>query len=420
MSAGGFLDWLYGLQVHGIKLGLTSITELLRRLGDPQDRFKSVHVAGTDGKGSVAACIEAVLRRSGFATGLYTSPHLVDFNERIRVSGRMIDDERLSELAAELMPVVDGMAAEGMRCTFFEATTALAFMHFEREGVEYAVVEVGMGGRFDATNVITPEVCAICNISLEHTEYLGCTLESIAYEKAGVMKPGVPCVTMNSDPVFETLSAVAAEKGAPLTRVLPEDIVLRASRRDGVDFTYRGEDRTVSIPGRHQAANAALAIAALSTLDGFEERIRDNLREGLASTEWACRMQKVGGLPLIIDVTHTRKGSEDLAADIRELYGKVLLVFGALGDKDLEHISENLSGIAERAIVTAPDSDRAASVDRLLPIAEGFFEQVVPAADVAEAMDTAFGMRHEDETILVTGSLHMAGEALVWLRRTYS
>jgi dihydrofolate synthase / folylpolyglutamate synthase len=420
MDAKGVLEWLYGLQVHGIKLGLTNITELLRRLGNPQRGFHSIHVAGTDGKGSTCACIDSILRVSGYRTGLYTSPHLTDFNERIKVSGQMITDEELSDLASEVMPIVHDMDDEGMRCTFFEVTTALAFLHFKRKGVEYAVIEVGMGGRFDATNVILPDVCVICNISLEHTEFLGDTVEKIAFEKAGIIKPGIPCVTLNPEPAIGVISRVADERLAELIKIRSEEIIVEENGQYALRFRYKDEPYIVSIPGRHQARNAALAMEAVVKLKIFDARIRSNVKKGLSMVEWPCRMQRSKKLPIVVDVTHTRAGSEDLASDISELYGKVLLVFGVLGDKDIEHISQNLAGIADKVIVTVPDSVRAAPMDRVLPIMTGYFSNVEQADNVGEAIQMALIERKEGEMVLVTGSFYMAGEALTWLRKTYA
>ncbi|UAL07336.1 MAG: bifunctional folylpolyglutamate synthase/dihydrofolate synthase [Candidatus Methanogranum gryphiswaldense] len=420
MDVKGVLEWLYGLQVHGIKLGLTNITELLGRLGNPQREFHSVHVAGTDGKGSTCACIDSILRVSGYRTGLYTSPHLTDFNERIKVSGQMITDEELSDLASEIMPIVRDMDDQGMRCTFFEVTTALAFLHFKRKGVEYAVIEVGMGGRFDATNVIIPDVCVICNISLEHTEFLGDTVEKIAFEKAGIIKPGIPCVTLNPEPALGVISRVADERLVELMKIRSEDIIVEENGQYVLRFRYKDESYIVSIPGKHQARNAALAIEAVARLRTFDTHIKSNVKKGLSMVEWPCRMQRLKKLPMVVDVTHTRAGSEDLVSDISELYGKVLLVFGVLGDKDIEHISQNLACIADKVIVTVPDSVRAAPMDRVLPIMTEYFSNVEHADNVGEAIQMALIERKEEEMILVTGSFYMAGEALTWLRKTYA
>lgn len=409
---------MHGRQMHGVRLGLENITELLDRLDNPQHSFRSVHVAGTDGKGSTCACIESVLRSAGVKTGLYTSPNLTDFNERIRVDGEDISESRISHYVAILKPAVEDMDSRGMRCTFFEVTTAMAFMHFRDEGVKYAVVEVGLGGRYDATNVLRPEVCVICNISMEHTEYLGDTLEKIAYQKAGILKKGVPCITLNPEPAFGVIAECAREAGASVVRLSPSDIEVERNARDGVHFRYKGTGYFVSIPGRHQAKNAALALEAVSRLD-IGGCFACYAADGLSAVRWPCRMELLPGLPIIMDVTHTCAGSEDLAHDISEIYGKVTVIFGALGDKDIEHMVCNLSRIAVRMIVTSPLSERAAPLDKVAEAAGRYVDIVETAPDVGAAISMAMDGR-KDEMILVTGSFYMAGDALRWLRKTYA
>lgn len=414
-----FLSWLYGLSVHGIKLGLRNITELLERLGNPQEAFSSVHVAGTDGKGSVCAIISAVLIDGKVRTGTFTSPHILNFNERITVDGVPITDEELACMASVTVPHVKAMAGKGMLCTFFEVTTAIAFLYFKEKGVEYAVVEVGMGGRFDATNVIVPEVSIINNISLEHTEYLGNTIEEIAFEKAGIIKEGVPCVTINPEPALSVIRKVAEERRSPLTRINPDDISVISVSAEGTEFTYKEEKYFVSIPGRHQARNASIAIEALSKLKIYGHRCRCRIKPGLSKINWPCRMQRVEGTPFIVDVSHTFAGSSCLSSDIRDIYGKVLVVFGILGDKDIEHVSKNISDIASRIILTKPDSVRAAPLERISEIMAKYSDVVAIRESVGDAMDLALSIREPDELILVTGSFYMAGDALKWLEKTY-
>jgi dihydrofolate synthase/folylpolyglutamate synthase len=414
----GLLDWLYGLSVHGIKMGLDNTRELLQRIGDPQDSFRSMHVAGTDGKGSVSAMLFSVLCGSGIRAGLYTSPHLVDFNERIRTCDGVMTDAELLSLVGEVAPAVDDMAALGRRCTFFEATTAMAFLHFKRKGVEYAVTEVGMGGRFDSTNVIRPDVCVINNIGLEHTAYLGDTVEKIAFEKAGIIKPGVPVITLNPEPAFGVIAAEAARQGSPLTRVDPGDIKVTENGAGRLSMTYKGEAFEVGMPGRHQSRNAALAVEALRA-SPTADRTEGFLRGGLRSARWPCRMERIEGLPLILDVTHTVSGSECLASDIAEIYGKVVLVFGMLGDKDMEHVARNLSSVADTVVVTVPDSERASPAEEEMETVGRYFDQVLFEPDVGSAIERAMALG-DGRHVLVTGSLYMAGDALRWLRRTYA
>lgn len=414
------LDWLNGLQVHGIVLGLENITELLRRMGNPEKRFRSVHVAGSDGKGSVCACTASILRSSGFCTGLYTSPHLEEFNERISVDGEDITDDELASVVEKIRSEVEWMASHGMMCTFFEVTTALAFQYFADRDVDYAVVEVGMGGRFDATNVLVPKACAIGNISLEHTAFLGDTIEKIAFEKAGIIKSEVPCVTKNPEPAFTVIDNVAEDADAPLTRVIPEDIEVLRNGREGVEFTYKEEEYYVSIPGRHQASNASVAIETVSKLPEYGRCIRCNIRKGLSSVKWPCRMEHLRELPIIMDVTHTSAGAKDLASDISEIYGKVVLVFGVLEDKDIEHICEYLAHVALRVYVTRPESSRATDSAKVFEAMSRYHDDVIRTENVFEAMDKAVRELNKGETILVTGSFYMAGDVRTWLRRTYA
>ena len=253
--------WLRNLATHGVRLELKNITELLDRIGNPQLSFRTVHVAGSDGKGSTSAMIASALRESGYRTGLYTSPHIIDLNERINVDGENISDDELLILAHEVMIVVECMNMEGFDCTFFEAVTALAFLYFRKRGVDFAVIEVGMGGRFDATNVLAPDVTVITNISREHTKYLGNTIREIAFEKAGIIKPGTPCVTCNTGDALEVIFEVAAERGAPLVRIGEAEMV--SMDEDGSFGTYMGTRYRIGIPGSYQISNAAMAIEAL-------------------------------------------------------------------------------------------------------------------------------------------------------------
>ena len=418
MEKDALLDWMYGLRSRGIKLDLSNTKEIMSKLGDPQDHMKCIHVAGTDGKGSVCACIASILRASGIRTGVYTSPHLTEFNERISIDGNDVTDGELTALIDKIRPVIMSMEEDGKKPTFFEMTTAMAFLHFKENDVEYAVIEVGMGGRLDSTNVIVPEVCVISNISMDHEEYLGDTIEKIASEKAGILKKNIPCVTLNADPAYRVISDIAKEKDAVLIRVMPEDIEVKEKGWNRTLFTFKEEEYEVSIPGGYQAFNASLAIEAVSKLDIYGQLLRCNVREGLRSVRWPCRMEKIEGLPIILDVTHTLAGAEVLVESIGEMYDEVILVFGLLDDKDIDGVSKNLSKIAKKVIVTSPDSDRALGKERVEETCRRYFDDVIMSESVSDAMDIAMRIRGED-MILVTGSFHMAGDAKKWLKRTY-
>ena len=413
------LSWLYSFTLHGIKLDLENTTILLKKLGDPQNKIRYVHVAGTDGKGSISSCIASMLISSGIRTGLYTSPHIEVFNERMTVNGEMITDREIEELIILMKKCVAEMEAEGHFPTFFEVTTAMAFLYFMKKNVEFAVIEVGMGGRLDSTNVIVPEVCVIGNISMEHQEYLGDTIEKIAFEKAGIIKPGVPCVTLNADKAFKVLKKAAEERGAQLTRIDPNDIVIEKMNESGTAFLYKEERYEVSIPGSRQADNASMAIEAVSKLKIYGQCIRCNMKKGLNDVRWPCRLEKINSLPLILDVTHTAAGSKALSSDISRLYGKVDVVIGMLNDKDAKSMAENISKVSDRVFVTPLRTERTADPEDLKKAFAAVSKEAMLCSDMDDAMEKAMKSRREGMNILVTGSFHAAEEAISWLRRTY-
>ncbi len=419
MDPDGNMAWLDSLSGQGIKLGLDRINTLLERLGNPHEGLRAVHVAGSDGKGSVCAMIESILNASGFCVGAFTSPQILEINECIRIGGERISDRDLTFILSKIRPIEERMESEGMGCTQFEVLTAVAFEFFSMVEADIVVVEVGMGGRYDCTNVIVPEVSVISNVSMEHIGALGNTIGEIARHKAGIMKPGVPCVTINGDEVFQHLRAYAEEIGCPLKRVGESDIEVLASFSDSVEMSYRGEVYTVSVPGRMQARNAALAMEAVSCLPEFQYIIAPNVDAGLRRVDWDFRMQKLVGEPIIIDVTHTVAGARCLYQDISEIYGKVVLVLGMLSDKNIREVSNILSGLATKVFVAPPDSPRAASPDVLYDAMSRVHGDVTLCATVGEALDAALEARGE-ENVLVTGSFRTAEDALRWIQSGYA
>lgn len=419
MDPEGNIAWLDGLTRRGVKPGLENTEELLRRVGDPREGMRYIHVAGTDGKGSVCAMTESILKASGLRVGAFTSPHIMRVNECIRVDGEEIPDRDLVHLIGMVRPHAEAMAAEGMECTNFEVLTVMALKYFSLVSADIAVIEVGMGGRLDSTNVVTPVVTVINNIGMEHTEFLGDTIEKISLEKAGIMKPGVPCVTMNPDTVFDVLEEHAREVGCPLIRVMDTDAQVMASWPDCLDFVYRGESYTVALPGRHQARNASLAIEAVSSLPEYEDTIREHVPEGLETVSWPCRMQKMLAEPVIVDVTHTRNGAVCLHSDISEIYGEVVLVLAMLSDKDIDGVASELAPVSAKVFVASPDSPRAADAERVADIMSGYHRVDGVFRTVGEAMEAAMECR-DDLNILVTGSFRTAEDALRWLQSRYA
>lgn len=414
MSSGPNAAWYAGLSKRGMRLGLDDEIELLDRLGRPQDGLRLIHVAGTDGKGSVCAMMDSILRASGYSVGMFTSPEILRVNESIRIGGAEIDDRDLEHVLGVVRTQVEAMAAEGKPCTAFEVLTAAALVFFKMVSADIAVMEVGMGGRLDSTNVIVPEVTVINNIGLEHTAYLGTTIPEIASEKAGIMKPGVPCVTINGDTAYSVLEAHAREVGCPILRIDADDVKVISMGPDSVEADYRGTLYTVGLPGRHQARNAVLAVKGLMQLPEFDERISANVHAGLADTAWPCRMQKLMADPIIVDVTHTVDGARCLREDVGEIYGKVVLVIGMLSDKDADGVMRELAPVCSKVFVTQPRSPRAMPASVLSEKASGHCRVDAVLPTVGEAMEAAMDAR-EDELILVTGSFRMAEGVLQWL-----
>ncbi len=412
------LAWLFSLNARGMKLGLENTRELMRRLGDPQNDFKSIHVAGSNGKGSVCALIHSIMAEAGISTGLYTSPHLLRFNERIRIGSEQIDDYELSELIDRCRPIVEEMAADGKELTFFEITTAMAFLYFSEKGAEYVVLETGMGGRLDSTNVVNPSLSVITPISMEHSEYLGRTLNEIATEKAGIIKPDTPVVANCVAEVRDLVSARAAELGSTVRYLEDEDYSLVSMSREGIVLTYHGTEYEVSISGSIQAGNAATAILALEVLN--DNRIgQEHIGKGLSECLWPCRMELVEkDPPTVVDVTHTTMGAKSLAKDFPLVYGPGnILVIGVLLDKDLAGIASALGPVFRKVVATEPDSDRGMAADAVGRAFMHHCEDVTVEEKVGDAIRLAYDNLEKGETVLVTGSLYTAGDALRWLAK---
>jgi dihydrofolate synthase/folylpolyglutamate synthase len=402
------LAWLYGLQRFGIKLGLENTRRLLDELGlgsarasralfgaSPNTSTKVIHVAGTNGKGSVCAMIDSVCRAQGYHTGLFISPHLVTFRERIRVKGEMISE---NAVAAGLTMIRDLIADWDPHPTFFEVTTMLALKHFGDAKIEIAILETGLGGRLDATNAVQSDVSVITPIALDHEKWLGHTLAEIAGEKAGIIKPGVPVVSAPQQPqAEEVICARAAECGSPV---------------QFVNETYQGS--LVALRGDHQKQNAAIAIAAIRAANiELDEKA---IVHGLTAIEWPARFQKWDERT-IIDGAHNPGAARILTQTWREVFGdqKATLVLAVLSDKDLRGICEALVPIADSILLPKIRSERAAAPEELAKllsdISPSLLHSITP--NVADALMLA---RANLKPILITGSLHFAGEVLAHLQ----
>ena len=424
------IDYLFGLQKHGIKFGLSNSRQLMGLMGDPHLRFRSIHIAGTNGKGSTAAFLAGMLLAAGYRVGLYTSPHLVSFTERIRINNIPVTENRVIDLAERVRTRYEGLSsAEGgaFTPTFFEVTTAMAFTCFAEECVDVAVVEAGMGGRLDSTNVITPMVSVITNIDVEHEEYLGDTIEKIAGEKAGIIKPSVPVITGAVQPeAIAVIERTAAAAGSPVHR-MPKNFGAEP-RSAGPEraFDYRGigmrlADLRIGMLGQHQIGNACLALAAAECVNKAGTAVPDAaMRTGLANVVWEGRLERVAERPdIYLDGAHNPASARVLADAVRDLkkgYRHLVLVIGILMDKDYRGIVAQLAPQADRIVVTKPHYGRALDV-QLLAAEIGVFHRTVDSAEtVAGAIGLARQGAAENDLILITGSLYTVGDARAVLK----
>ena len=405
------LSYLSHLKSKGINLDLGPVTRLLRTLGNPHKNYRTVLIGGSNGKGSVAAILSSVMTRGGYTVGLYTSPHLIDFRERIRINNRMIEREDLLHLIDEVRNAV----TEDV--TYFEFTTAVALVHFYRCQVDFAILEVGMGGRLDATNVVDSTVSVITNVSLEHQRYLGGNLNSIAREKGGIIKRNGICLTAAKQPtVIKTLAELCAARQSRLYRLGKE---IRARRSKGGTFTYDGISKTyknLSIPlmGRHQVDNAALALAALELLEDTGYSIAEELIiTGLQEVQWEGRLELLSDNPrLIVDGAHNPAAVSVLLRALKNdfTYERLILIFGVLNDKNYRLMLRKLAPLADKLILTGPKEDRALKPDALRSVAQLYNKNVEVIDDSRKALMTAFRQARKHDLICVTGSLYLVGE----------
>ncbi len=409
------LQAMYSLHRFGIKLGLDIITGMLSGLGNPQETYNCIHIAGTNGKGSVAAALSTILHKAGYRTGLYTSPHLVSFNERICIDNQPVSNEDIIAAHARAIEAFQGDREN----TFFELTTAMALDIFGRKQVDWAIIETGMGGRLDATNVLTPDLCIVTNISLEHQAYLGDTIAQIAGEKGGIIKKGVPVVTGVRQPeAIETIERLSADNEAPLARFKETFDIQPLSENT---FDYQGiatdmEKVAVGLPGNHQLENAALVLAACETLNLSGKVTLDaaDLRYGLLENRWPGRLEIVAESPtILLDGAHNLVACEALAHFLKTRFADraITLVVGILDDKPYEKMLDLLVPPCKKLILTRPIIDRALEPEALLPVVEPYGKETTIITHVPDAVNHAIDTAGPDEVICVAGSLYVVGEA---------
>jgi dihydrofolate synthase/folylpolyglutamate synthase len=425
MGYADLVQWMFNLERFGIKLGLENMTEYMSRVGNPQRDFRSVHVTGTNGKGSVCAFLASVLKESRLKVGLYTSPHLVDFRERIRVNGEMIPEEDVVRLGRELRTTMEGMAEEAgeKQLTFFEFTTGMAFRYFSEQEVDIAVVEVGMGGRLDATNIVAPEVSVITRIGLEHTAYLGNSIEQIAREKAGIIKAGVPVVCSDFDQTSLNVIKRTCERKGSALRLIGDDFRVAnvETGMGGTSFDYSGRSELpglrTHLVGAHQAENATTAIAAAEELTTRGYSIpEDAIREGVSRTAWPGRLDVWSMDPLIIlDGSHNPEGVGTSVSVLGALgLTPLTFVVGCMNDKDAGGIISALAPHAGRIVVTEVDIGRSTKARNLSIIAGRLFGgELAVEDDVPRAMTNA--LSDGGRGVCAIGSFYLVGDVMRWL-----
>lgn len=430
MSYNDTISFLYGLQKHGIKLGLEKIRHILHELNNPEQQFSSIHIAGTNGKGSTAAACEAMLRSHGYRTGLFTSPHLISFTERIRLDAEEIAEADVIRIADHLRHKIKNVCDEYGQPTFFEFVTAMAFFYFAEKNIEWAVVETGMGGRLDATNVLMPEVSVITAVGLDHKEFLGDTIDKIAAEKAGIIKKGVPVVSASQKKEAADLLTKTSESNNSDIYFYGKDFyACRISMdNEGSTFDYKNanlmiNDLTIPLPGGYQPENASIAIKAVSlALRSSKSFDSGKARRGVGLIKWPGRLEKISDNPLfIIDAAHNPEAAEALAGFLKNRYKnrKLIFIIGIMADKDIKGVLKPLLHIADKVVFTAPSNERAASAQNLLDtaVSEIGCSKCIVSASVSEAIDLArtisaeLSVAQEPAPVIVgTGSFYTIGE----------
>ncbi|MGD8665335.1 MAG: folylpolyglutamate synthase/dihydrofolate synthase family protein [Desulfobacterales bacterium] len=407
------LKTMYGLRRFGIILGLETILSILDELGNPHEKYACIHVAGTNGKGSVAATLASILFESGYTVGLYTSPHLVSFNERICINNRQVSNNEVVKAYRAVKRVHSGDRSP----TFFEFATAMALYAFSQHQVDWAVIETGMGGRYDATNVIRPAISIITNVSLEHRDYLGNTLMEIAREKAGIIKQATPVVSgVKQKQARMVVQQIARKKEAPLFS-LGKEFKIRQYRSGQFSYSgFKNKWRPLRTPllGRYQVQNAALALAACELLINEQAAITpESIKQGLANTRWAGRLEIVCKHPLVIlDGAHNLIAARNLAKYLAEnLVGRrITLVIGILDDKPYRSMLNSLLPRCSRAIITRAQTGRALAPEKLHAIAKKSVADVRIIPNVTAAARYAIETADAEDVICIAGSLYVVGE----------
>ena len=407
------LDYISTVGSRAGKPGLERIKALMAGLGNVQDELRFVHLAGTNGKGSTSCMLASILQKAGYKTGLFVSPFIIRFNERVQINGKHIPDEKLAEIIERIKPIADAMSG----CTEFELITAAAFVWFAEERCDIVVLETGLGGRLDATNIIKSNECAIItNIGIDHTDYLGNTVADIAYEKACILKEGCPVVAYASEQsAMDVLTAYALEHNNPMSVADFDAIEPVSADLTGQSFRYKGAAYSIKLLGPHQQKNAAVVLETVETLRKQGWRItNENIREGLRDARWPARFELLHSSPIVfVDGAHNMQGVESLRGAVEQnLAGKrIVCLTGVLADKDWQNMMAVLEGFSADFITVTPDSPRALTAEKLAEYLAQRGKWVWAAESVQEGMDMAIARALETDSVIVAcGSLYMASE----------
>ncbi len=417
------LNYISGLERLGVRPGLSRIKKLLGLLGNPHRRFPSIHVAGTNGKGSTSAFIASMLNEAGYKTGLYTSPHLVRFNERMRIGRKDIPSSAIVDIGLQVKKAAESRTISTP--TFFEFTTAMAFLYFAEANTDIAVIEAGMGGRLDATNALArPLVSVITEIGFDHMEYLGDAIEAIAHEKAGIIKKhGLVVTSEGATTAGGVIRKKAAEKDAPLL-ALGMDFMPENTDAKRLKFDYAGPNHwtlknlRLGLFGAHQFKNASAALATIHCLKNLGWRItEENIRAGLKGVRWPGRFEIIGRAPLVIlDSAHNPHGARALKSALDEIkHKRLILVLGIMADKDIDGILANIAPVAHTVIAASPRTKRAADTTLLIEKLKAYNAKTISAKDIPSAIRCARNIAGPRDAICVTGSIFTVGEARKFL-----
>lgn len=401
----------------GSKLGLENITNLMKELKNPEKKLRFIHVAGTNGKGSTSLFISEILREAGFKTGLYTSPFIYEFNERIKINGENISDSDFAHVTEKVVCAIAAMEEKGMEHpTEFELITAAAFLYFYEKKCDVVVLEVGLGGRFDATNVICPALSVITKIGIDHSEFLGNTFSEIAFEKCGIIKNGVPVVSSGEQPkeALNVIKKTAEEKNAHLTVCNIEKIEIEKCGIAGSDFIFEDEKYRLSQLGKYQIYNASVAICAARVLNtlGFKISV-ENIKNGLEYAKWHGRMEIISKNPLfLLDGSHNADGIDAFINTIKDVTEnkRLICIFGMLKDKAYPYALKRLAEITDTVVLTEVNNPRSASVDELFSAAEGKFLNIYKEKDNKLATARAQKLAEYNDAIVAIGSLYMLSD----------